>query len=209
MKTLQFITNRTNRFDEIEGARLALEGGCRYIQLRAKNCSLGEIEQMALLLLPLCHRYQAKLIINDHVAIARSVKADGVHLGLSDMSIAEARRILGPKAIIGGTAHTFEEIKKVYKAGANYAGVGPFRFTKTKKVLRPFLGLEGYSRLLTLLHIAHISLPIFAIGGITLQDVPSLRDIGVSGLAISGALLQAKDPRKETKQFIQAFTTNL
>ena len=114
---------------------MALEGGCRWIQLRMKDAGESEIERTALRLIPECRRRGAIFIIDDHVELAIKTGADGVHLGKNDMSVADARRLAGPDFIIGGTANTFEDIQRIAREGADYIGCGPFRFTTTKKNL--------------------------------------------------------------------------
>jgi thiamine-phosphate pyrophosphorylase len=120
------------------------------------------------------------------------VNATGVHLGKTDMPPAEARRILGDGFIIGGTANTFEDIRRLTDEGVDYIGLGPFRFTATKKNLSPILGLEGYKDILSRCRAAGIALPVLAIGGITVDDIPALMQTGVSGIAVSSAIRQAE-----------------
>ena len=132
----------------------------------------------------------------------KELGADGVHLGLKDMPIVEARRILGPKAIIGGTANAFEDVLLHYKSGANYIGCGPYRFTTTKKNLAPTLGLEGYQKLFEQMREADIHLPVVAIGGIEKEDIPALMQAGASGIAISGTILKADNPEEMTEELI-------
>lgn len=141
---LQFITHFTDTYSYYDSARMALEGGCRWIQLRMKDTSVDEVEREAIRLQGLCKDYGATFIIDDHVELVNKIHADGVHLGKKDMPVAEARKILGKEFIIGGTANTFDDVKMHYEAGADYIGCGPFRFTTTKKDLSPVLGLEGY-----------------------------------------------------------------
>lgn len=202
MKTLQFITAETEHYSYVEGAYLALQGGCRWIQLRMKESSREELLTVGRVVRGLCTRYAATFIIDDHVELVRELGADGVHLGLKDMPIVEARKILGPKAIIGGTANTFEDILLHYKSGANYIGCGPYRFTTTKKNLAPTLGLEGYQKLFEQMKMADIHLPIIAIGGIQQADIPDLIRAGASGIAISGTILNADDPVEMTEKLI-------
>ena len=128
---LQFITHYTDRYTYYDSARMALEGGCRWIQLRMKDTPADEVEREARRVQDLCRAYHATFIIDDHVELAKELKADGVHLGKKDMPVAEARRMLGSGFIIGGTANTFDDIKMHYDAGADYIGCGPFRFTLT------------------------------------------------------------------------------
>ena len=122
---LQFITHFTDRYSYYDSARMALEGGCRWIQLRMKDASSEELEQEAVKVRALCREYHAVFIIDDHVELVKRLHVDGVHLGKMDMPVAEARRILGNNFIIGGTANTFEDVKMHYEAGANYVGCGP------------------------------------------------------------------------------------
>ena len=199
---LQFITHFTEKYSYFDAARLALEGGCRWIQLRMKEASEAEVEAEAIRVRDLCRKYGATFIIDDHVALAKKVQADGVHLGKNDMPIEEARRILGDAFIIGGTANTFEDVKRHWKAGANYIGCGPFRFTTTKKNLSPILGLEGYRQILQQMKAAGITLPVVAIGGITYEDIPDILQTGVSGIALSGSILRAENPVEEVRRIL-------
>lgn len=205
---LQFITHFTDRISYLDSARLALEGGCRWVQLRMKGASASEILQVAAPLRELCNQYQARMILDDHVELVQATGADGVHLGLHDMPIAEARALLGPEALIGGTANTFADIVHHYEQGADYIGCGPFRFTTTKEKLSPVLGLEGYRTLMNQMKQAQIPLPVVAIGGITAADVPAVMQTGVTGIAVSGAVLRADDPVAEMKRFIQLIEDN-
>ena len=200
---IQFITHYTERYTYLDSVRIALEGGCRWIQLRMKDVSSVEILPIALEALALCRKHNATFIINDHVKIAKQIEADGVHLGKSDMSITEARKILGKDFIIGGTANTFEDVQMLYKAGANYIGCGPFRYTTTKKNLSPVLGLEGYRHIVSQMEEKGIQLPIVAIGGITKENIPSLMQTGINGIAISGSILRAEHPIEEMKETIK------
>lgn len=199
---LQFITHFTEKYSYYDSARMALEGGCRWIQLRMKDASPEEVEQEALRVQALCRTYHATFIIDDHVELVKKLHADGVHLGKHDMPVAEARRLLGNGFIIGGTANTFDDVKMHYEAGADYIGCGPFRFTTTKKNLSPILGLEGYRRIVSQMKEAGINLPIVAIGGITREDIPAILQIGVTGVALSGTILRADNPAEETRRIL-------
>jgi len=199
---LQFITHFTDRYSYFDSARMALEGGCRWIQLRMKDASPEELEYEARRVKALCREYGATFIIDDHVELVKKLEADGVHLGKNDMPIAEARKILGNDFIIGGTANTFEDVQMHYAAGANYIGCGPFRFTTTKKNLSPVLGLEGYRNILNRMKEADIQLPVVAIGGITYEDIPEIMQTGVSGIALSGTILRADNPVEETRRIL-------
>ncbi|WP_298107173.1 thiamine phosphate synthase [uncultured Bacteroides sp.] len=202
MLKLQFITHQTERYSYLDSARMALEGGCKWIQLRMKEAPLDEVERVALELKPLCKQHDALLVLDDHVELTKKLEVDGVHLGKNDMPIAEARRVLGEGFIIGGTANTFDDVKAHYLAGADYIGCGPFRFTTTKKNLSPVLGLEGYRSIIARMEEEGIDLPVVAIGGITYDDIPQLLQTGINGIAMSGSILRADDPVEETRRLL-------
>lgn len=203
MAHVQFITHTSARYTYADSARLALAGGCRWIQLRMKDAQREEIIATAAEILPLCREVGATFILDDHVELVELTGADGVHLGKNDMPIAEARRQLGHNKIIGGTANTFEDILAHAEAGADYIGCGPFRFTTTKKNLSPILGLEGYARIVELMRQNNISLPIVAIGGIAFEDIPAILQTGVTGIALSGSVLRADDPIAEMRRIVE------
>ena len=199
---VQFITHYTDRYTYLNSVRIALEGGCRWIQLRMKEASPEEIIPIAKEAMAMCRKYGATFIIDDHVELVKRLGADGVHLGKNDMPISEARRILGKDFIIGGTANTFEDVRMHAEAGADYIGCGPFRFTTTKKNLSPVLGLKGYTDIVSKMKAEGINLPIVAIGGITKEDIPSLMKTGINGIALSGSILRAENPIEEMKTII-------
>lgn len=196
---LQFITHDNGTTDTAEGARMALEGGCRWVQLRMKGAAADEILRAAAQIRPLCRAAGATFIIDDHVELAARAGADGVHLGKNDMPVADARRLLGPGFIIGATANTLDDIRAARTAGADYIGLGPFRFTTTKERLSPVLGTEGYKQILAACRREGITLPIVAIGGITTADVPEIMATGVNGIAVSGTILNSENPIQTTK----------
>ncbi len=200
---LQYISHFTPQISYAEGIRMAMEGGCRWIQLRMKDAPAKEIIACAEEVLPLCRRHGAKFLLDDHVELVRQLGADGVHLGKNDMPVDEARKILGTDIIIGGTANTIEDIIRLHKQGADYIGCGPFRFTTTKKNLSPILGLDGYKSIVLKMKELGIDLPIVAIGGITVEDIPAVMGTGVSGIALSGAILGAPDPVEMTARIIE------
>ncbi len=165
-----------------------LEGGGRWVQLRLKDVSDASIYGMAKRVQLLCQQYAATFIVNDHPAIALQSGADGVHLGKWDMPVDQARIILGPEKVIGGTANTLEDMVALASKGVDYIGLGPFRFTTTKKNLSPVVGLEGYKALLQQFRSLGFQTPVTAIGGILLEDVADLMASGVDGIAVSGGL---------------------
>lgn len=200
---IQFITHSNNRYGYVDGARLALEGGCRWVQLRMKEATEVEFMAAAAEIGRLCKEHGATFVLDDHVEWVEKTGADGVHLGKNDMPIDEARKILGSDKIIGGTANTFEDVERLYRQGADYIGCGPFRFTTTKKNLSPVLGLEGYQHIVDQMKSHGINLPIVAIGGILESDVKSILATGVSGIAVSGGILNAENPVEEMQRFLK------
>lgn len=203
MNNIQFITHENQRFGYVEGAEMALRGGCKWVQLRMKDATDNKFLSIGRKVAALCRSYNATFLLDDRVHLVAELGADGVHLGKNDMPISEARRILGNEKIIGGTANTFADVQHLAAQGADYIGCGPFRYTPTKRNLAPILGLEGYRNILKQMQQAGISLPLIAIGGIVSTDIAALWGIGVSGIAVSGAVLGAADPIKEMKKLIE------
>lgn len=199
---IQFITHLNTRYDYVEGARLALEGGCRWIQLRMKDAQEVDFLLAAKQIGAMCKEYGATFILDDHVEWVGITGADGVHLGKNDMPVDEARNQLGANRIIGGTANTFEDVERLWRQGANYIGCGPYRFTTTKKNLSPVLGLDGYRHIISKMKAHDINIPVVAIGGILQPDIKDVMATGVSGIAVSGAILNAENPVEEMKCFI-------
>lgn len=201
---LHFISQENESMSHIDSISIALEAGCRWIQLRVKNRPEEEVLPIAREAIRLCDSYGARLIINDFPLVAQAVGSYGLHLGLTDIPVPEARALVGGKMIIGGTANTWEDIVRRVDEGADYVGLGPFRFTNTKQNLSPILGLEGYAPFIERMREAGHSTPIIAIGGITPDDIGKLRAAGVHGVAMSAALVGAADPPKTHDQIQQA-----
>ena len=209
---LQFITHYTEKYSYTDSAKIALEGGCRWIQLRMKDVSETILEHHALIIQEMCKEYGATFIIDDNVHLVKKINADGVHLGKNDMPITEARRILGDDFIIGATVNTFEDILKItnglsstansQRPMVNYFGCGPFRFTHTKQKLSPILGIEGYKEIVKKKLEQNIDIPIVAIGGITNADTPHILETGIDGIALSSSILKAENPIEEMKNIV-------
>lgn len=180
-------------------AKIACENGIRWIQLRVKNKPFDEWLQIAKEVKTICDSYSITLIINDNVEICKAINADGVHLGENDLSIVEARKILGDNKIIGATANTLEDILTHQKNGADYIGLGPYKFTATKKNLNTILCLNGYS---TILQFYNSIIPIIAIGGIQIEDVKPLINTGVYGVAVSSAINLSNEKEKTISEFL-------
>lgn len=191
---LHHITQETVNFTHQECALRALKGGVKWIQLRVKDKTEKEVLAIAKEVKTLCNQYDAQLIINDYLEIAKELDLDGIHLGMTDTSTKVAREVLGKSKIIGGTANTLDHILYHYENGVDYVGVGPYRFTSTKDNLSPILGLDGYGEVLTELEKRSISLPVVAIGGIQIEDFQDIFTAGIHGIALASVINLATDP---------------
>lgn len=193
LEKVQFITHSNSNIDYFQSAVLALKGGLRFIQLRMKDSNREELISTGKRIKEECDKYNSLFILDDHVELVNEIGANGVHLGKEDMPIKKARKILGDNKIIGGTANNFEDIVKHYNDGADYIGLGPLRYTNTKKKLSPVLGFEGYRNIIEKCKTQGIDIPIYAIGGIRIEDIEGLKRIGVFGIAISSLILESED----------------
>ncbi len=185
---LQYITRDNDQYSHAEQARLMFEYGINWVQLRMKKNSEIEVLEQAELALRYAKRAHGQLIINDYVNIVKTIGAHGVHLGLNDLPICQAREILGNDIIIGGTANTIEDIKLQVSRGADYVGLGPFRFTETKENLSSIIGIEGYKDIMKELQNLKLNVPMVAVGGIKKDDIEHIINTGIYGIAISGSL---------------------
>lgn len=200
---LQFITNPSDKYSIVEEAQMAIEGGCRWIQLRMKDATDEEVRNAAIEIIPMCRETDTFLIIDDRVNLVDELRVSGVHLGKEDMDPMEAREKLGPHAIIGVTANTAADILKYKGKDIDYVGLGPCKPTKTKKNLAPVIGLDGYKAIIDEVRAAGMEIPIVAVGGININDVSKLTEQGVNGLAISSAIINAPDPVLYTSQIME------
>ncbi|KAF2079694.1 thiamine phosphate synthase [Flavobacterium sharifuzzamanii] len=197
---LQYISQGETIDDQLRNIHQALDAGCNWVQMRFKNQTQKDVFTLAEAVKPLCEEYLANFIVNDDLHLAEQIAADGVHLGLTDTKIDEARVLLGSTKIIGGTANTFEDIENHVKNGCDYIGLGPFRFTVTKEKLSPILGLSGYHEILQKLKKNKIDIPVYAIGGITVRDVSPLMETGIFGIAVSGIITESDEKPKLIQQ---------
>lgn len=183
-------------------ARALLAAGARWIQLRMKNAEPAAWLATAREVVAACRAAGAICIVNDSVEIALASDADGVHLGKLDGDWSAARARLGPERILGGTVNDAEAARRAAACGVlDYVGIGPWRFTTTKKNLAPVLGPEGIARLLPLLD----GLPAWVIGGIRPDDLPAIRALGARGVAVSSSLFSANDLSARLAAFLAAW----
>jgi len=173
------------------------KGGISCIQLRIKGKQEREWLDIATEAKKVCDKYSANLIVNDNVKIAHKIDAYGVHLGKTDMPCDEARKILGDHKVIGATANTIEDVKYLIDEGVDYIGLGPYKYTKTKKILSPILGVDGIKKIVQ----GFSNIPIIAIGGIGLEDLEKLNQAGVFGVAVSSAISNSENLKSTAESF--------
>lgn len=177
----------------------AIKGGVKIVQLREKNISTKDFYEKALKVKEICKNYEALFIINDRLDIAQVVGADGVHLGQSDMPIEKAREILKDKFLIGATARNVEEAKRAELLGADYIGSGAIFGTNTKDNAKK-LEMEELKKI-----VASVKIPVFAIGGINIDNVSSLKNIGLQGICAVSGILSEKDCKKAVDIMLKNF----
>lgn len=206
---LQYISQGETVEKQLHNIHQALDAGCNWIQMRFKNQTSEKRFVLAEAVKILCEEYLANFIVNDDVLLAQKVAADGVHVGLTDMSIPAARAILGNTKIIGATANTFEDVLLQTKNGCDYIGLGPFQFTETKEKLSPILGTEGYVSILNKMKSENITTPVYAIGGITSENIENLMKTGVHGIAVSGIITKSLEKEKLVQQLNDKLYVNV
>jgi len=179
----------------LEVMEAAIAGGADIIQLRAKDAPKHEVLEKARALRELTLRHGVPFIVNDYPEIAHAVQADGVHIGQEDLSVAEARALLGPEAIIGVSTHSIEQARAAERSGADYIGVGPVYPTGTKPG-RQAVTLD-YVRQVA----AEIRIPWVAIGGIHLQNVDEVLAAGASRICVVSAIVGSDDAQAAARAF--------
>jgi thiamine-phosphate pyrophosphorylase len=167
----------------------ALAGGVRAVQLREKDLPGGELYALALAMRSLTARHGARLLVNDRVDVALAAGADGVHLGVASIPPGEARRLLGPGALIGCSTHDLRELAEATAGGADFATFGPVYATPSKAAHGPPVGVEALRRAC-----AASRIPVFALGGVGAGNVRELLAAGARGVGAIGAILAAPDP---------------
>jgi thiamine-phosphate pyrophosphorylase len=197
---LQFLTLDASPLAHREQARAALEGGVRWIQLRAKRLPPDAWAAEAVAIAELCRDFGAMFVVNDSPEVALRAEADGVHLGGDDASPAAARALLGEFAIVGVTLNEPAHVARFAGVRVDYAGVGPFRHTLSKQKLAAVHSAESLAGLVA----AAAPRPCYAIGGVTAADWPAVCALGAHGVAVSGAIAMADDPVSAAKTLVAA-----
>ncbi|MBN2543674.1 thiamine phosphate synthase [bacterium] len=188
---------RLVNYQEIENiTEKIISGGAKLLQLRYKDIITREYFRIAEKLQKICSTRLVKFIVNDDVAVAKAVDADGVHVGQEDLPLQAARKIMGEDKIIGVSAHTDEDAYIADKNGADYIGVGSVFQTQTKENAE-VCGIDYVQYVKE-----NVRIPVYAIGGINTANVINLRNAGVYKAAVSSAIMTSKDPEKTVEKFI-------
>lgn len=205
---LMLVTLQDSPYSVREQAEAFLLGGGRVLQYRAKSVPHETMLREANTLVSLCADFEATLIINDFIEVAKNVRAAGVHLGLDDAPVQRARVLLGENALIGATAHSEKELQALVAQPISYVGLGPYRMTQTKRNLPPPHGAQGTARLVKAARAAGLRVPIFAIGGIDDMDIRDILNAGCMGVAVSASIALASDPQHATTRFLERINRN-
>jgi thiamine-phosphate pyrophosphorylase len=171
--------------------------GARIFQYRNKTASMKEAYAEALVLRKTAAEAGVLFIVNDRCDLALAVDADGVHLGQDDLAYAYARRLLGPDKLIGLSTHNADQVKDAARLQPDYIGFGPIFIPGSKADHDPIVGLEGLRQVRPL-----TTLPMFAIGGIQVDDVEDVMGAGANGVAVISAILKAPDTRQAVREFL-------
>ncbi len=185
--------------DRVRLAEAALAGGARVLQVRAKGCTDRELYDLAGRVVALCALVGADCIVNDRPDVALAVAASGTHLGADDLPMAAARRVVGARQELGGTAREPVAARALVADGASYLGVGPAYATVTKTGLPAPIGAAGVAAV-----VAAVDVPVIAIGGVTAGRVPGLLAAGAYGVAVVGAVADSADPAAATRALVAA-----
>ena len=193
IEKLHFITHDIVQHTHIAQAQLACEAGAKWIQYRCLSKTddelLTDINQIA----EICDDWGATLIVTDHIHLKGKADIQGFHIENMEADFIALRKRIGEEYTLGGSANTTENLIRLAKEGADYAGFGPFKLTTTKPNGSPLLGIKGYANAMEMLKTQNIDLPILAVGGVTLKDIAPLMATGVHGIAASSAINQAED----------------
>ncbi len=193
-----------SRWSHLDLARLAADGGADVVQYRDKRSLPADQRVLVARALRRALPVGVQLVVNDHAEVALAVGADGVHLGRDDLSPDRARRLLGPRFLIGGTANSLEEARRSFALNLDYLGVGPVFGTRSKAQAPPALGLEALGRIA-----GESPLPVIAIGGITPENLEAVLEAGAWGVAVLSGVTCSDEPLAATARYRAALERSL
>ena len=195
----------TDKSDDVEKflntIEEAIKGGVTVVQIREKTAETLDFYNLALQVKEITTKYNVPLIINDRVDVALAIDADGVHVGQSDMPCDVTRKLIGEDKILGVSAATIDEARKAEKDGADYIGTGAVFPTATKDDA-PSITKQDLKDV-----VDSISIPVVAIGGITLENASQLKDTGIAGLSVVSAIMSAENPKKASQDLLNIFNS--
>ena len=195
----------TDKSDDVEKflkiIEEAIKGGVTVVQIREKTAETLDFYNLALKVKEITTKYNVPLIINDRVDVALAIDAEGVHVGQSDMPCDVTRKLIGEDKILGVSAATIDEAKKAEKDGADYIGTGAVFPTSTKDDA-PSITKQDLKDI-----VDSISIPVVAIGGITLENASQLKDTGIAGLSVVSAIMSAENPKKASQNLLNIFNS--
>ena len=201
---LHYISQGNSRQAHLDNIQQACTSGAELVQLRLKNVSEKKFLKLAAAAREITSHFQTRLIINDNYKVAKEVKADGVHLGLTDPCPTIARKYVYSWQIIGGTANTIQDCEILLDKQVNYISLGPFRSTTTKDKTPSVLGIKGYTAITDILK---TGTPIIGVGGITIEDVTAILQAGISGIAVSEAITRDFHTIRKFNELLKASST--
>jgi thiamine-phosphate diphosphorylase len=184
------------KYSHLQIAQLAIKGGADIIQLRDKSLPTGKLIDVAKKIALLCRKHNVLFIVNDRVDVVMVSGADGVHLGKEDIPVKDARKLLGNRKIIGGTAHSLKEAKLREKEGTDYVGFGHIYSTKSKYKPEKAKGSKMLAEV-----VRKVKIPVIAIGGISLNNIDDVTATRVHGIAVIGSVLKSPSPVNVLKEF--------
>jgi thiamine-phosphate pyrophosphorylase len=204
IEKLHLITHDIQQHSHIEQAQIACEAGAKWIQYRCLTKADDELLTDINAIAEICDDWGATLIVTNHIHLKGKADIQGFHIEDMDADFIALRNLLGEEYTLGGSSNTIENLIRLANEGADYAGFGPFKVTTTKPNNAPLLGIKGYVDAIEGLKKANIDLPILAVGGVTLTDIPQLLATGIYGIAASSAINQAEDMYEAYQDFYRA-----
>jgi len=204
IEKLHFITHDIQQSSHIEQAQVACEAGAKWIQYRCLSKADDELLADINVIAEICDDWGATLIVTNHIHLIGKADIQGFHIEDMDADFIALRNQIGEEFTLGGSANTVENLIRLANEGADYAGFGPFKITTTKPNNSPLLGVKGYADAVADLKAENIDLPILAVGGVTLNDIPELLATGIYGIAASSAINQAENMYEAYVDFYKA-----
>jgi thiamine-phosphate pyrophosphorylase len=204
IEKLHFITHDIPHHTHVQQAQIACEAGAKWIQYRCLSKADDELLADINAIANICDDWGVTLIVTNHIHLKGKADIQGFHIEDMKADFIALRQQIGEEYTLGGSSNTVENLIRLANEGADYAGFGPFKVTTTKPNNSPLLGIEGYQKAVSALQETDIMLPILAVGGVTLADVPLLKATGIYGIAASSAINQAEDMYTAYQDFYQA-----